>query len=125
MTTKEVADRLVSLCRTGQWGQAQDELYADHAVSIEPEGSPWGVAEGLAAIKEKGKKWAEMVEEMHGGEVGDPVVAGNHFCCSMSNDATFKGMGRMQFEELCVYEVADGKIVSERFFFEPAPPPQS
>jgi limonene-1,2-epoxide hydrolase len=32
-------------------------------------------------------------------------------------DATIKGMGRMTLEEVCVYEVKDGKIVVEQFFF--------
>ena len=36
MTTKEVADRLVSLCREGKIEDAQNELFANDAVSIEP-----------------------------------------------------------------------------------------
>ena len=47
INTRDVADKLVELCRQGQYKQAQDELYADHAVSIEPEGSMWKSAEGF------------------------------------------------------------------------------
>ena len=36
MTTQEVANRLVELCRIGQIDQAQAELFADDATSIEP-----------------------------------------------------------------------------------------
>jgi len=32
-------------------------------------------------------------------------------------DATMKGMGRMKLEEICVFEVKDGKIISEQFFY--------
>lgn len=121
MTTQEIADQLVAFCRQGQYNEAQSQLYAENAVSIEPEGSQWGKAEGLDAIKAKAEQWGSMVEEMHGLTVSDPLVAANFFSLSMTNDVTFKGMGRMTMEEICVYEVADGKIVKEQFFF-PNPP---
>jgi limonene-1,2-epoxide hydrolase len=35
----------------------------------------------------------------------------------MTLDATMTGMGRMQLDEICVYEVKDGKIVFEQFFY--------
>jgi hypothetical protein len=35
----------------------------------------------------------------------------------MSIDATMKGMGRQVLDEVCVYEVKDGKIVQEQFFY--------
>jgi len=31
-------------------------------------------------------------------------------------DVTMKGQGRQKLEEMCVYEVKDGKIASEHFF---------
>jgi hypothetical protein len=57
------------------------------------------------------------VEEMHGGYCGKPIVAGNHFSVAMGMDATMKGMGRVKMDEIAVYEVKDGKIVKEQFFF--------
>ena len=44
-------------------------------------------------------------------------MAGNYFTVSMVLDATFKGRGRVNMEELCVYEVDDGKIITEQFFY--------
>jgi ketosteroid isomerase-like protein len=35
----------------------------------------------------------------------------------MGMDVTMKGFGRMNMDEVCVFEVKDGKIVSEQFFF--------
>jgi len=35
----------------------------------------------------------------------------------MSFDVTFKDRGRQQMEEVCVYEVNNGKIVNEQFFY--------
>jgi ketosteroid isomerase-like protein len=117
-TTAEVAARFNELAKEGNWDKIQDELFADNAVSIEPPGSP-GLqsAEGLAAIKEKGKKFNEMVEQMHDGYSTDPVVAGNFFSVAMGMDVTMKGMGRIRMDEIALYEVKDGKIVKEQFFY--------
>ncbi len=118
MTTQDVANRFNELAQTGQWNIIQDELYSNDAVSIEPDHSP-GLkrAEGLEAIREKGKKFGEMVEEMHGGYSKTPEVAGTHFSLAMGMDVTMKGMGRMKMDEIAVYEVKDGKIVKEQFFY--------
>jgi len=118
MTTQEVANRYNELSQTGQWDKIQDELFADNAVSIEPPGSP-GLqsVEGMPAIKEKGRKFGEMVEEMHGGYTTTPVVGGRFFSVGMGMDSTMKGMGRQKMDEIALYEVKDGKIVREQFFY--------
>jgi hypothetical protein len=118
MKTEEIARRLVALCREQKWETAQKELYAQDVVSIEPHETPGFPREskGLPAILEKGRKFVGMVEQMHSITVSDPVVGGNAFACSMRLDMTMKGQGRMDMAELCVYEVKNGKIVSERFF---------
>ena len=118
MTTTDVANRFNELASKGQWDQIQNELFADNAVSIEPANSP-GLqsVSGLKAIREKGKKFEEMVEEMHGGYSNAPQVAGNHFAVAMGMDVTMKGQGRMKMDEIAVYEVKDGKIVKEQFFY--------
>ena len=117
-TTAEVAARFNELAKEGNWDKIQDELFAENAVSVEPPNSPgMKSVEGLAAIKEKGRQFNESVEEMHDGYSTDPVVAGNFFSVAMGLDATMKGMGRMRMDEIAVYEVKDGKIVKEQFFF--------
>ena len=40
MTTEEIAERLVSLCRQGNFEAAQRELYAVDAINLEPYGTP-------------------------------------------------------------------------------------
>ena len=118
MTTTDVANRFNELAQTGQWEQIQNELFADNAVSIEPANSPgMKSVEGIEAIKQKGKQFDEMVEEMHGGYSNPPQVAGNHFAVAMGMDVTTKGQGRMKMDEIAVYEVHDGKIVKEQFFY--------
>ncbi|HRI22009.1 MAG TPA: nuclear transport factor 2 family protein [Panacibacter sp.] len=118
MTTQEVANRMAELFKENKWMQVQDELFAENAVSIEPAHSQ-GLqsVEGIAAIKQKGEHFNSMVEEVHGGWVSDLIVAGNFITCGMGMDATMKGAGRMKMDEVCVYEVKDGKIIKEQFFF--------
>lgn len=117
MKTEEIAKRLVALCREAKWEAAQKELFAADAVSIEPYETPIFAKEtkGLPAILEKGHKFDAMVEKMHSLKVSDPIVAANSFACLMSMDVTMKGQGRMNMSELCVYDVKDGKVVSEEF----------
>ncbi|MGZ3885557.1 MAG: SnoaL-like domain-containing protein [Bacteroidia bacterium] len=117
MTTQEVANRLVELCRTGKFAQAQEELFSDDVSSIEPAHSPIKSAKGKKAVIQKGMDFAAMIEATHGGSFSEPVVGGRYFSCAMTLDATFKGKGRMQLDEICVFEVKDGKVVSEQFFF--------
>jgi len=118
LTTAEVAEKFNALSKEGKWDQIQEELFAENAVSVEPPNSP-GLqsVEGLAAIKQKGKMFNDMVEEMHGGYSTDPVVAGNHFSVGMGMDVTMKGQGRVKMDEIALYEVKDGKIIKEQFFY--------
>ena len=117
MTTQQVANRLVELCRKGEIQKAGEELYSDEIISIEPENAPTKTAKGKKAVGLKGQQFASMVQERHGGSFSDAIVCGRYFSCAMMLDATFKGQGRKVLEEICVYEVKDGKIVSEQFFF--------
>jgi len=117
MTTEQVANRLVELCRKGEIQKAGDELYADSIVSVEPDHAPLKTAKGKAAVQKRGQQFASMIQERHGGSFSDPLVCGRHFSVAMTLDATFTGLGRMNFEEVCLYEVKDGKIVFEQFFF--------
>jgi hypothetical protein len=117
MNTKEIANRLVELCREGEFEKAQKELFAKDAISIEPHSTPAFEKEtkGLGAILEKGKKWASMVEKYHDMKVSEPLLADDSFAVTMFMSVTMKERGRTDMKELCVYQVKDGKIVSESF----------
>jgi len=118
MTTQEVANRMNELFKEFKWTEVQEELFAENAVSIEPpHAQGLQTVEGLAAIKKKAEDFNNMVEEFHGGWVGDPIVGGSHIAFAMGIDATYKGIGRQKMEEIAVYEVKDGKIVKEQFFY--------
>jgi hypothetical protein len=117
MTTKEVAAKFYEYMQQGAYQKIYDELYSPDAVSEETPGSDWAIARGMKAIHEKGKKWQDLTEEMYGGTTGVPAVAGNYFTCYMTMDFKPKGGPRATMEEIGFYEVKDGKIISEKFFY--------
>lgn len=118
MTVAQVAARLAEYCRREEFSQAQQELYADEAVSIEPVDIPGFEREtrGKDAMREKDRKFNEMVEARYGTTVSEPLIAGNAFSFVLAMDIKMKGRNRETLTELCVYTVKDGKIVSEQFF---------
>jgi hypothetical protein len=117
MTVQDVANRLVLLCREGKNVEAIDELYDEDIVSHEPEGSPMKEKIGKDAVLDATNQWFESVKELHSSFISNPIVAGDFFACTMKVDATYKEHGRNVMDELCVFEVRDGKIVSDRFFY--------
>ena len=118
MTTLEIANRLYELCQQGQYEKAQDELYAPTATSTEPDMTgTLQTAVGLDAIKEKSREFGSKIVEMHGGYTNEPKVFGKHIFMELGLDVTMKDMGRMDMKEMCHYVVADGKIISEQFYY--------
>jgi len=120
MTTQEVANRLVELCRAGKNDQAVKELYAPEIVSVEPEGVPNRIVKGLAAIAEKGRKFQDSIAQFNRSSISDPIVAENFFSCNMLMNVNMKGVPvAIDMDEICVYTVKNGKIIREEFFYTP------
>ena len=117
MTTKEIANRLKELCLQGQFEDAQNELFSEDAISIEPFAAQGFQKEtkGLPAIRAKAELWNSMVEAYHGSEISEPIIAEGSFAISMSMDVTMKERGRTTMTEICLYKIKDGKIISEEF----------
>jgi len=113
MNTQEIANRLVALCREGKTSQAKGELYADDIVSTEA-----GVTvSGLPAVQKKSEDWQSKIEVFHGIKVSDPIVGADHFAVNMIIDVTYVGGHRNVMNEISVYEVNNGKITGEQFFY--------
>lgn len=122
MTTQEVANRLVALCREGKHEQVVKELYAPDIVSVEPEGVPNRMVQGLEAIVAKGEDFQNKLEKVNASIISDPIVAENFFSCSMLMNVQIKGVPvPVDMDEVCVYTVKNGKIVREQFFYTPPP----
>lgn len=118
MTTLEIANRLVTMCRDGKTEEAKEELFAPGIISIEPgEGILPKETKGMDAIRKKAELFVSMVEGFYGDTISDPIVAGDYFSISWTSDLQMKGQPRQTNSELCVYKTSAGKIVSEQFFY--------
>ncbi|MCB0516125.1 MAG: nuclear transport factor 2 family protein [Chitinophagales bacterium] len=118
MQPQEIAQKLYEFCAENKFEQAQRQLYAENATSIEPAHSPgMQTVQGLDNIIAKGDMFQSMIETYHGGYVNEPQVFGNYISMQMGMDVTMKGGQRMNMEELAIYEVKDGKIISEQFLY--------
>ena len=60
----------------------------------------------------------ENLEAFHKGVISEPIIAGNHCTAKMDYDVTFKEKGRMQMEEVGVFEVKDVKIINKYFVYD-------
>ncbi len=119
MTTQEVADKLVQLCKEGKFEEATEALYSPNIVSMEAGAPPGGSREskGIDAVRAKSKWWVEN-HEVHSVAVEGPLVAGSHFSVKFKLDVTFKPeKRRFTMEEIGIYKVTDGKVVYEEFFY--------
>lgn len=120
MTTQQVAARFNELAQQEKWFEIQEELFADDARSIDPDSSPWfGRAEGKAAIRKKGEDVVKGIVGVNKLFTTEPLVWGDHFAVGRDQDTMHKDFGRMQISQIMLYEVKDGKIVLEQFFYRP------
>ena len=118
MTTQAVAARFHELAQQEKWFEIQDELFADDVRSIEPataNGLP--DVQGKAAVRRKGEAIVSQVEAVHSASTSAPVIGGTFFAVGRSLDMTVRGVGRTQMNEVMMYEVKEGKIVLEQFFY--------
>jgi hypothetical protein len=114
ITINEIAARLSSLVEKHAFLEAYEELFSEHAESIDPMNKNVPIS-GRAALMERERQFLE-ISDIHDVKVADPSFAGNYFSVTMSFDYTPKGQERRKVEELCIYKVEFGKIVSQQFF---------
>lgn len=121
MTTQQVANRYYELFTQNKREEIVDELYGQDVACKEPEHAvSLGVqtlTQGIDAIRAKAKAGAERIAEVHGSFCTEPSVAGNFFSMAMGREITIKGGPRIKREEIALFEVKDGKIVLEQFFY--------
>jgi len=118
LTTQEVASRFNELAKQEKWFEIQSELFSENVRSVDPPGSSYfGYAEGKDPVRKKGEEFVNKIEAVHRMHTTEPVVGGNHFAVGREMDITVQGFGRIQINEVMLYEVKDGQIVLEQFFY--------
>ena len=118
-----LARKIVRLSQGPTFGAAEiRELYNPDAVSIEGNGNS---AAGYAGLEAKMKGWEQMAASM----VSKPrnVWTGKStICIEWDSTVTMRDGRTVQLRETAVHEIKNGKIQSERYYYNPAAlaPPQ-
>lgn len=119
MTTLEVGNRLVELVNAGRAAQAIDELYDSNIVSIEA-GSESPECHGIEMCRQKGT-WFNEGFETHSVQILGPYPNSDKFAVHLAYDVTHRGTGnRFTMNEIALYQVRDGRIVWEKFYYDAA-----
>lgn len=119
MTTKDIGQKLVDLCKAGKNHEAMKSLYAENIVSVEAGAPPCRSAEvtGLAACLAKSEQWVATTE-VHGNKVDGPFPLGDRFAVIFEMDITRRPENRrFVMKEIAIYTVKNDKIVREEFFY--------
>ena len=119
MTLQEIAEELVAGCREHRERANLARLYAPDAVSVEAMDMGNGrETKGLAGIDGK-HQWWEDNHTVTGGEVEGPFRHGDdRFAVIFAMQGSSKADGKaFDMTEVGIYQVKDGKIVREEFFY--------
>jgi ketosteroid isomerase-like protein len=120
MSTLEIGQKYVALCKEGKNRECLDTLFAKDAVSVEafsPPGAGDRTSKGMEAILAKSKWWAEN-HTVHKAEVMGPYPNDDRFAVRFVYDVTHKPSGRrFTMDEIGLFTVKDGKITREEFFY--------
>ena len=118
MTTQQVAARFNELAQQEKWFEIHDEFFADNVRSVEPAHSPYmPSAEGKANVRRKAEGFVNRITAAHRLYTSEPLVCGNHFTVAREKELEVQGLGRIEIKQIMLYEVKDGQIVLEQFFY--------
>jgi ketosteroid isomerase-like protein len=91
-------------------------LYADAVESQEADENP---SFGIEAIKRKFQNWKEMTSNAS-WHARNLWVDGQTVLIEWEGQITMRGGRRIPFREVAIHEIRNGKIVRERFYYDPA-----
>lgn len=96
--------------------EAFEQFYADDVVMQE---NSEELCRGKAANRQRTLEWAGTVSEFHGARLIGSAVSGDRAYSEWEYDVTYKNGVRYQINEVAVRVWRDGKVVSERFYWDP------
>jgi hypothetical protein len=114
MTTQEIANRLIKICRNGDFLKAEEELYAQDIVHIEANGEEFN---GLENVLLKEKQFLSKLDKRPLIKISEPLVAGDFFTVRLYMEFNHKELGEKIVDEIIVYKVNNGKIVYLKCFY--------
>lgn len=107
------------MVKEGDYFTAYDELFDVNATAIEPQLSAMNLDKviGIPAIKNKVGALSEGISELISRKMSAPITSANHIAFTNIVKAKLKDGNEMNLSEICMYEVQNGKIISEQFFY--------
>ncbi|HAA12136.1 MAG TPA: hypothetical protein DCE41_10730 [Cytophagales bacterium] len=117
MSLDTISKRLVALLKKKEFLIAQQELFAPSVISLEPDFHPNPQTAGLTSVLQKEKEFLGAIMHWEAFDVSDPVLSKFHFCIRMYSKIVMQNDQRVEVDELIMYEVQNGKIVKEQFFY--------
>lgn len=91
-------------------------LFSEDAESIDPLNTSGQPLKGLATLIEREKDFLSRIVAINKITLSDPIIAGSYFTLSLMMSFEVEGQGHMDVEEICLYKVKNGKIISQQFF---------
>jgi ketosteroid isomerase-like protein len=114
--TRDQVETLVAMVREGRILDAFERFYADDVVMQENRKEP---TVGKAANREREAQFVAYVKEVHANEATAVAVDGAHVFIAWTLDFTGVDGARLHYEQVAQQEWRDGKIVRERFVYDP------
>lgn len=111
-----ISNKLIELLRNQDFIGAYQDLFSDDAESFDPLNPHPSPLKGLAKLLEREKQFLSEVTILT-LEVSDAIQAGNYFAIRLFMQFRLDEK-EISIDELCIYKVADGKIVRQQFFVD-------
>lgn len=119
---ESLARKIVRLTQGPSFGPAEiRELYNPDATSVEANG---GTAQGYGGLEDKMKGWEQMAASMT-SKPRNVWTGRNTVCIEWDATVNMRDGRTVQLREVAVHEIKNGKIQSERYYYNPmdlAPP---
>jgi ketosteroid isomerase-like protein len=116
-TAEAIARKIVRLTAGEPADFRLEELYSDECTSREPTDSKPVV--GLKGLQEK-LDWWRSIQESQTWKAKNVFVKGNTICIEWEAEVKLKDGPTIQLEETAIHEVRGGKIVAERYYYDPS-----
>lgn len=94
---------------------AYQQLFSEDAESIDPQNTSGQPLKGLDTLIKREEDFLSRVT-IETISLSEPIIAGSYFTLSLKMSFDIKGQGHREVEEICVYKVKDGKVISQQFF---------
>jgi hypothetical protein len=116
MPERKDVEQLIALVQQGEYLAAMERYYAPDASMQENLQEP---RRGLPALLEHERRVLTMSERVAARDVDFFTVDGDHAVIHWIFDFTLKNGQRFTLEEMAWQRWSGGKIVEERFFYDP------